>query len=44
MPEVDYSAVEVEESSEGFNMIIPPDDETSEVVEPGEVSLDLSTN
>lgn len=44
MPEEDYSAAEVEESSEVFSMIFPPDDETSEVVEPGEESLDLPTS
>jgi len=31
MPEEDYSAAEVKESSEVFGMIFPPDDEASEL-------------
>lgn len=44
MSEEDYSAAEVEESSEVFRMVFPPDDEASEVVEPGKKALDLPSS
>lgn len=43
MSETDHGAAEVKQSSEVFVMIFPPDEEASEVVEPGKKALDLTT-
>ena len=43
MSEEYQSATEIEESREVFRMILPPDNEAAEVVEPGEKPLNLPT-